>query len=75
MSILRVWVSPCGIKHTSRTGLPGACDTLLEPSRQKKLNHEKKILLCALGAPAARENVLRSLHKLPQNGFLELRTI
>ena len=31
----------CGIKHTSRT-LPGACDTSLEPSRQKKLIHEKK---------------------------------
>ena len=45
MSILRAWVSVClgvcGIKHTSRT-LPGACDTSLEPSHQKKLIREKK---------------------------------
>ena len=37
MSILPV----CGIKHTSRI-LPGACDTSLEPSRQKKLIQENK---------------------------------
>ena len=42
---LSVCLSPClpgcGIKHTSRT-LPGACDTSLEPSHQKKLIREKK---------------------------------
>ena len=58
MSILPVWMSAClsaslpacGIKHTSGTR-PGACDTSLEPSRQKKSIHEKKIPLRAPARP------------------------
>ena len=78
MSVQPVWIRPSvrpsvpgsGTKPTSRTR-PGACDTSLEPSRQKKSIHEKKIPLRAR-APVARVNVLRLLHKLPQNNFLEL---
>ena len=73
MSVVPVCIRPCGIKHTSRTR-PGACDTSLESSWQKKMIDEKKIPLRAR-APTARENVLRSLHKLPQNDFLEVQTI
>ena len=70
---LPVCLGACGIKHTSRT-LPGACDTSLEPSRQKKSIHEKKIPLRARRAPAVRSNVFCTLHNLPQNDFLDLRT-
>ena len=43
MSVLPVSgsVDPSAAKRTCQN-LPGACDTSLEPSRQKKLNHEKK---------------------------------
>ena len=75
MSVLRVWIPGSVRSKTHFANPPGACDASLEPSRQKKLNHEKKIPLCTLGAPAARENVLRSLHKLSQNDFLEIWTI
>ena len=41
MSVLPVWIPGSSAKPTSRTR-PGACDTSLEPSRKKKLIHEKK---------------------------------
>ena len=59
-------------KHTSRT-LSGVFDTSLEPSWQKKLIHEKKIPLCAHRVPAARENVVRLLHKILQNVRFETK--
>ena len=54
MSVLPVWIPGSSAKPTSRTR-PGACDTSLEPSRKKKLIHEKKPL-CGNGAPAVQEN-------------------
>ena len=78
MSVLPVWIHACldpsAVKRTCRPR-PWACDTSLEPSWQKKLTHEKKISLRMHGAPAARENPLCLLHKVPQNYCLELRTI
>ena len=50
MSILPVCLPVSGIKHTSGTR-PGACDTSLEPSWQKKSIHEKKIPLRARARP------------------------
>ena len=41
----------------------------------KEIDPWKKIPASHARAPAARKNVLRSLHKLHQNDFLELRTI
>ena len=40
----------------------------------KEIDPWKKNPASRARAPVARENVLRSLHKLPQNNFLELRT-
>ena len=50
MSVLPVWIPGSGTKPTSRTR-PGVCDTSLEPSRQKKSIHEKKIPLHAPARP------------------------
>ena len=69
ISILEMSLAPClsicGWKYTSRT-LPGAFHTMLKPSWQKKLMYEKK-------NPASRDNVVRSLHKLPKNDCFETR--
>ena len=62
MSVLPVWIpawipaclDPCGTKRTSRPR-PGACDTSLEPSWQKKSIHEKKIPLRARVRPQCTE--------------------
>ena len=70
---LWVWIPVCLRWKTHFANPPWACDTSLEPSRQKKSIHEKKSHFAR--APAARKNVLRSLHKLHQNDFLELQTI
>ena len=66
-------LDPSGTKPTSRTR-PGACDTSLEPSRQKKLIHEKKKsrFACARACCGRKCVTLTTLHKLPQNDFLEL---
>ena len=78
MSVLPVWIpgslDPSAAKRTCQN-LPGACDTSLESSQQKKLMHEKKNPASRVRAPAVRENVLRSLQWQSQNDFLELRTI
>ena len=50
MSVLPAWIRPSvpgsAAKCTCQN-LPGACNTSLELSQQKKLMHEKKILLRA----------------------------
>ena len=73
MSVLPVWIPPCldpsAAKHTSRTR-PGACDTSLEPSWQKKLIHEKKIPLRVRLRPRCAKT-LYSLHKPPKNHCLD----
>ena len=40
MSVLPVWIPGSAAKRTCQN-LPGACDTSLKPSRQKKSFHEK----------------------------------
>ena len=48
-----------------------ACDSSLEPSPHIKNIGVKKFSRRARRAPAARENVFRSLHKPPKNDCLE----
>ena len=54
----------CLRDKTERGARMRACDTSLEPSRQKKSIHGKNHASCAPRA-AARENVFRLLHKPP----------
>ena len=66
-------LDPCLRNKTNFANLPRGVRYLIGTVSEKKFIHEKKFRFAS--APAARENVLRSQYKLPQNGFLEIWTI
>ena len=71
MSVLPVCLPVCLRNQMNFQTLPRGVRYHIET----KLNREKKIPLCAQGAPAVRSNVFCLLHKLHQNDFLQTWTI
>ena len=70
MSVLPVWV----LSKTHFANPPGGVRYLVGAVSEKEIDPWKKIPLRARRAPAARRNLLRSLHRQSPNDFLELHT-
>ena len=75
MSVQPVWIPGSVRNETHFANPPRGVRYLIGTVSANKFDPRKKIPLSAHLAPAVRENVLHSLHKLPQNLFLEFRTI
>ena len=72
MSILPVWVPVSVRNKTHFANSPRGVRYLIGTVSTKEIDPWKKIPLRAPGAPAARENAFRLLHKPPKNDCLEI---